>query len=269
MEQRARPSRRSTARAPIEAVIIAAGRGSRLDGLFSPKPLARVGGAALIEIAIAQARAAGADRIRVVTGYRAAEIEAELERIAARQGVEVTPVRLADWSLPNGYSVIAGARGIGGPFLLLMADHLFGDGLLERLVAQPLDDADALLAVDRDCHAERIDPEDATHVLLDERSQIRAIGKRIARFNAVDCGAFLATGALTEAIEEAILEGKPGSLSDGMQWLADRGRARGCDVTGCWWIDVDNPADHALACDQAPTHIATLAKAREQRIDHG
>ena len=242
------------------AIILAAGYGSRLSGRASSKPLARVGGVALIEIGIRQALAAGATRVVVVTGHEAAAVENAVEAIATRLSAQIVCVRLVDWSKPNGWSVIAGARAVEGPFLLMMADHVFGDGILAQLAEQSLADCDVVLATDR-IDNPLVDPEDATWAALDDAGRITRIGKEIAPYDAVDCGAFLATHALAGAIEEAIAAGRPGSLSDGMQVLADLRRAAVMDIAGAWWIDVDDPRAHDLAEEQAADHLSCLQKA--------
>ena len=239
----------------MDALIIAAGAGSRLRPVAHSKPLAPVLGVPLIEISIRQAVRAGAHRVVVVTGYRAEAIEAVLPEISRKVGVRIVAQRVDDWSRPNGHSVIAGASLIAGDYLLLMADHIFADPILSDLAAQGRPDCGVILAVDRRTNGRLIDPDDATWVDLDERGLICAIGKDITRFRAVDCGAFLATAALARAISQAIAEGRPGSLSDGVQRLADQGRAATMDVGDGWWIDVDDPRAHSLAQAEAADRL--------------
>lgn len=240
----------------MNAVILAAGFGSRLSGAVSgPKPLAEVAGRSLLEWSVRQAARIGVNRAVIVTGYRAAEIEERLPGIAMRSGVTVEAARLTDWSRPNGHSVLAGAACIQGNYLLLMADHLFEASLLAHL-ARSMDRASgAVLAVDRDCSNQTIDPLDATWVSTREDGTIAAIGKGLLTYDAVDCGAFVATPDLAEAIQEAIASGAAGSLSDGMQRLATRRAADTLDVTGHRWIDVDDPHMLGLAEQLAPAFI--------------
>jgi len=121
----------------MDAVIIAAGYGSRLRDLSDSKPLTPVAGIPLIELGVLQARAAGARRVIVVTGHEAERVEAFLAGLAERTGVEIVAERVADWSRPNGFSVIAGASRVaslgGRDFLLMMADHIFSAEILVRL----------------------------------------------------------------------------------------------------------------------------------------
>lgn len=251
------------------AIILAAGYGSRLSERAASKPLAQVCGVSLIEIAVCQALAAGVTRVVVVTGHEAETLEQEVAGLARRLDADVRCVRLDDWSRPNGWSVLAGAEAVTSPYLLMMADHIFADGLLERLMQQALTDCDVVLAIDRTDNP-LIDPEDATWVAFhaDEGDgqtgprRIARIGKTIEDFHAVDCGAFLANHELGVAILEAIADGLAGSLSEGMQVLANRGRAMTMDIGGLWWIDVDDPRAQDLAEAEAAKHLAILAGAR-------
>ena len=231
----------------MDALIIAAGYGTRLRELSESKPLTPVGGVPLLELGVRQARAAGVERVVVVTGHQAIEIEKFLPSLSARMGIPVVSERVLHWSTPNGYSVMAGAAKISGDYLLMMADHIFEGGILERLARQGTKSRGVTLAIDRRLDNPLIDPEDATWVKTDADGRIEAIGKTIPDYDAVDCGAFLATPELAVAIQAAITAGKSGSLSDGMQRLADAGRAATMDIGEAWWIDVDDPRAHAIA----------------------
>lgn len=234
----------------MDALIIAAGFGSRLRDISPSKPLTPIAGTRLIELTVRQAASAGARHVVVVTGYCADAVEAFLTELADRANIDIITERVADWSKPNGYSVMAGARLISGPYLLTMADHLFSPTILSRLVGEDDDDRGVTLAIDRNLSARHIDPQDATWVATRDHGRIAAIGKEIAEYDAVDCGAFLATPELAEAISAAIQAGKPGSLSDGMQWLANAGRAATMDIGDAWWIDVDDRRSYRIAEDE-------------------
>jgi choline kinase len=240
----------------VDALIIAAGFGSRLADISASKPLTPVCGVPLIEIGVRQAMLAGITRVVVVTGHQATLLEGFLAELSLRIGIEIVPVRLSDWSTPNGHSVIAGATRCEGDYLLMMADHMFEADILARLLAEGAPDRGVTLAIDRRLDNPLVDPEDATWVRTDDDDRIVAIGKTITPYDAVDCGAFLATPELADAIRAAIAAGKSGSLSDGMQALADQGRAATMDIDDSWWLDVDDPRAHALAEEMAPWHLA-------------
>ena len=236
----------------MDALIIAAGFGSRLRDISDSKPMTPIAGIPLLELGVRQAKAAGVERVVVVTGHEADRLEAALPALADRAGIPVVAQRVEDWSKPNGWSVMAGASVIAGDYLLMMSDHIFSDTILTRLARQGAPDRGVTLAIDRRVDSPLVDPDDATWVRLDERGFIRAIGKTIPAYDAVDCGAFLATPELTQAIAAAIAEGKAGSLSEGMQRLADAGRAATMEIEGDWWLDVDDPRKHVLAEAEAP-----------------
>lgn len=244
-----------------EAVVIAAGLGQRLAALGPSKPLAKVGGQPLIGIAARQLAAAGVDRIVVVTGHMAEHVEAALPALAEQCGVLIDAVRVSDWRLPNGYSVMAGAEAVRGDYLLVMADHILSDGILADLKRKHDPRHAVTLAIDKRIDGPTIDPEDATYVAIGQDGMIRKIGKHLAAPDAVDCGAFLATPRLARAIAEAIAHGRPGSLSDGMQWLARQGLAATMDIGTRWWIDVDDPASHRQAQEDIFRHLPQLAAA--------
>jgi 1L-myo-inositol 1-phosphate cytidylyltransferase len=220
----------------MDCLIIAAGYGSRLRAVSPSKPLTPVAGAPLIERVIRAAAEGGATRFVVATGHEAARLEAFLATLP----FPIEPVRVADWSLPNGHSVLAGAARIAGDYLLTMSDHLFDPAIVTALRAAP--PAALTLAVDRDLANPLLDMDDATKVATGEDGAIVRIGKTLDRFDAVDTGLFRATPALAGAIAAG-----GGSLSDGVQRLADEGAAMALDVSGRFWLDVDDPAALAKA----------------------
>ncbi len=238
-----------------DAVIIAAGYGSRLQALSSSKPLTPVCGMTLIEIGVRQLALAGVERVIVVTGHEADRLTAALPDIALRTGVAIETAHVDDWSRPNGWSVMAGAAKIAGDYLLVMADHILSADILIALAQGHQAGMAVMLATDSRLESDLIDPDDATYVRCDRAGRIIAIGKHMDQPQAVDCGAFYATPALAEAIAAAIAAGRAGSLSDGMQILADQRRAATLDIGDAWWIDVDDPAAHDRATRDLPAHL--------------
>lgn len=229
----------------MHCLIIAAGHGSRLRAVSDSKPLTPVAGRPLIEHVVRAARAGGASGFTVVTGHQAERLEAYLAELSRTAGVPIEPVRIMDWDRPNGYSVLAGAAAIESDYLLAMSDHLFDPAIVRALICAP--PADLTLAIDRDISNPLIDMDDATKVALGDDGAIRAIGKTLQHFEAIDTGLFRAAPALAGAIREAIAAGGSGSLSEGVQRLADEGRAMAVDIGGARWLDVDDPVALAKA----------------------
>lgn len=230
----------------MKCVIIAAGQGTRLRSVAPSKPLVRIRGTPIIEHVVRMARAGGATEFVVATGYRAEPLEAFLGALSDRIGCPIEAVRNASWDRPNGLSVRAAAAHLREPFVLLMSDHLFDPAILASLVAGRSAEAALTLVVDRDIANPELDLDDATKV-ASEGGRIARIGKTIADYDAIDTGIFLATPALIEAIDASLAAGGSGSLSEGVQTLADAGRAFVLETGGKYWFDVDDEAALAKA----------------------
>ncbi len=231
----------------MKCLIIAAGQGTRLRGIAPSKPLARVAGRPLIEHVVAAAVAGGATEFVVVTGYEPEPLELFLGSLAGRTGLAIEIVRNEDWARPNGISVLAAAPRLGSEFILLMSDHLFDPEILSDMIAADRKGAALTLAADQAVDNPLLDLDDATKIELGEEGRIRRIGKTLPDYDAIDTGIFIATPELLEALRASLAAGGAGSLSDGVQALADSGRAFTRDTGGRWWLDVDDEAAFAKA----------------------
>jgi len=223
----------------VKAVILAAGRGSRLDSLPVSKPLCPVNGRPLIEWVILAAHKAGIREFIVVTGYARNQVECHLSAFSRGKGFTISFVPNDEWDKENGLSVYAARHAAGDPFVLLMSDHIFDAEILTRLMAQPLETADLVLAVDyRIGDNPTVDLDDVTRVRV-ENGRIADIGKRIPVYDAFDTGIFLCTTALFDALRESQQRGDF-RLSGGVRVLAARRTARVMNILGGFWIDVDD-----------------------------
>lgn len=230
----------------MKCLIIAAGQGTRLRGIAPSKPLAEVAGRPLIEHVASAAAAGGATSFVVVTGYAPEPLEAFLRQLAERTGLPVEIVRNPDWARPNGVSVLAAEPFLEGEFALLMSDHLFEPAILADMIAA--DRRGALtLGADHRVDNPLLDLDDATKIELGESGRIRRIGKTLERFEAIDTGIFIATPELLQALRASLSAGGAGSLSEGVQALADSGRAFTRDIGSRWWLDVDDEVAFAKA----------------------
>jgi 1L-myo-inositol 1-phosphate cytidylyltransferase len=231
----------------MKCLVLAAGHGSRLREVSDSKPLTPVQGVPLIERVISGAAEAGARDFLVVTGHQAVRVEAFLAGLPARLGVAVDWVRADDWDRPNGYSVLAAADWIDSDHLLLMSDHLFDPDILRRLLAMSRDRIGLRLAVDRELVGAHVDLDDATKVERGGDGAIVRIGKALHDYDSIDTGLFIATPSLAASIRDDIAAGGGGSLSEGVQRLADRGMAQTMEIGSARWIDVDDRSCLVLA----------------------
>src|SRR5262249_50985110 len=120
-------------------------------------------------------------------------------------------------------------------FVLMTADHLFGEGALRALLRA---DPPAVL-IDR--APDRATWEEGTRVQL-HGDHVVAFGKGLAG-PAVDCGVFLCTQEIFARQREAAAAGDR-TLAGAASRLAARRPLRAVPLPpGCWWQDVDTPAD--------------------------
>jgi len=221
----------------MQAIILAAGMGTRLRSVSHSKPLTMLGGRPLLHHILDNLTAAGITHPAVITGYQG-DIVAE----AAKAWGDVHIIHNPNWEAPNGVSVSAAAPWLDTSALLVMGDHLAAPSLYRAVAAAPLKDAGLILGIDRRLGHPWVDEEDVTRVST-RQNHILAIGKQLATYDCHDCGVFHITAELMSALKTL---SDPG-LSDGVRLLAAQGRARVTDISTHDWIDIDDPRAMALA----------------------
>ena len=230
----------------MKCLIIAAGKGGRLQAKGDTKPLIPLLGVPLIERVICSSHRVGADEFYVVIGYHGERIRIFLNQLSDRSGIPITCIANEDWEKENGLSVLRARKCLREPFLMLMADHLFEPSIVRELLEFPVGDGEIVLAVDRNTHNRLVDLEDVTRVKT-FGDRIENIGKGLTDFNGFDTGIFLSTPAIFGALEQCAEESGDTSLSGAVRVLAAGDRARAVDINGHFWIDVDDPNDFKLA----------------------
>lgn len=253
----------------MKCLIIAAGKGSRLQQRGNCKPLIPLLGIPLIERVIRAALEAGVDEFYVVIGYQGEQVRDFLARLAERLAIRITPLVNDHWDKENGVSVLKARNVLHEPFLLLMADHLFDPNLARPLTMLTLGDGEIALVVDGNTRNPLIDMEDVTRVKVEdgqvehgpmENKNIRDIGKGLADFTGFDTGIFLCSPAIFKALEQSQAKDGDTSLSGAVRVLAAEGRAKAIPADG-FWIDVDNPEAFKKA------EQALLARLRDKPND--
>lgn len=117
----------------MKAVILAAGRGSRLGALTDriPKALVAFNGRTLLERAIQSLRAGGADEIGIVTGYRADLVARHADRAFTNIA----------WDTSGIFQSLSGAAAwlAEAPCLVSYGDIFYSPDVVERLVRSTAD----------------------------------------------------------------------------------------------------------------------------------
>jgi molybdenum cofactor cytidylyltransferase len=140
-------SARSAAKPAIAAIVLAAGRSSRMG---QPKLLLPLGGRPLVSYAVEAASASSADPVIVVLGASAAEIEGVLP--AGRAHVCVNPTFAAGMSssLALGIATLStvppsSGRSISGTLILLADQPLISAGVVNSFLARASATPDAII----------------------------------------------------------------------------------------------------------------------------
>jgi len=228
----------------MKGIILAAGDGDRLGVLTLgvPKALLDVGGRPLIGYPLAAQAAAGIDEIAVVVGYLGDRIW-EVLGDGSQFGVRLSYIPNDDYWGGNAVSVHKARQWVQGePVVLCMADHVIAEGLVKRLVENG--PAEETLCVDHS-PGEYLNIDEATKGALDGDGCIKNIGKDLARWDALDTGVFLLTGRFFHFLDRLVRRHGLGvEMSDAIRFIVGQGqRFRTCDVSGCFWMDVDTKED--------------------------
>jgi molybdenum cofactor cytidylyltransferase len=142
------PTPRNSNNPAIAAIVLAAGRSSRMG---RHKLLLPLGGRPLVSYAVEAASASSADPVIVVLGFQAAEIEKALP--AGRFTIGVNPDFASGMasSLALGIATLSSAllsssRPISGALILLADQPLISAGLINRLLERANSTPDAIIA---------------------------------------------------------------------------------------------------------------------------
>jgi choline kinase len=242
-------SGRHTTFANTEAVILAAGRGSRLASFTTerPKCLVEIGGAPLIEHQLRMLEMVGIERVSVVVGYRA---DAVRRAIQGRASV----IQNSEWEDTNSlYSLSLCGECVSASMLVMNCDVLTHPLALQRLLNEPgsaflydssSGDADEQMKVELDgkrlTAMSKALPADRTH---GENVGILHFEAEAAQALFRETGELLARGQ-RNAWMAAAVEGVARSLP-----------LRGVDIADLPWIEIDFPDDLERACTHVWRHV--------------
>ena len=242
--------------------MLAAGVGRRLgDASLPPKVLLRFGGETLLERHAAILRHCGVERVDLIVGFRAAEIDTEIARIGAGDMIiprfnpdfeEAAIVSL--WHLREAFSA-------GEPIVFMDGDVLYDHRMMERLIANPSPNC---FLMDRDTE-EGEDPvklclRDDLLVDFHKRPQIAhdwwgewigfsrfdpVVAAKIARAADRIVAAGRRDALYEDAFREVVVAEPPGAF--GVE-----------DVTGLPWVEIDFPEDLEKAESEVYSRLQPL-----------
>jgi choline kinase len=231
-----------------QAIIMAAGLGSRLKDLTTatPKALIEAGGRPLIDYALAFARRAGAAHRIVVGGFCHADVAA---RVAA-QAPDAAIVENHEFRKGNLISMRTGHAALApGGFLLMNTDHVYRPTIAD-VVARACAAAGEVTAF---CDFDRALGADDMKVRLDGARRVAEMAKTLPEW---DCGYVgmtyvpAARRADYEAAAARVIEerGEAVHVESILVALAAAGAPPEiADISGHGWLEIDEPHERAHA----------------------
>ncbi|HXC21161.1 MAG TPA: phosphocholine cytidylyltransferase family protein [Steroidobacteraceae bacterium] len=251
----------------MRAIILAAGRGLRLllpEDKQLPKCLLRFDGMSLLERHLRMLRGAGVEEVVLALGFRHELIEAELDRLAWQPRPEIVLNRRFELGSVLTLHAVADAMTRGGDILVMDADVLYDERIMDTLVAgrSPVN---RLLI---DCDFE--DGEEPVKICLRDgvpielRKQLSAdieydtIGESVGFFRFTQPAArrlaalvagYVASGRAQMPHEEAVRD----LLLEHTQLVEV------ADVTGAPWIEIDYAEDLLRATNEVLPQLQVLA----------
>ena len=228
-----------------KGIILAAGAGERLGSLTisCPKVLLPVKDEMpLIMYPIEALVSAGIREIAIVVGYLGDKVTKALGS-GARFGVNlqyITNPHYLGGSAISLYQARDWAQ--GKPIVLCMGDHLINEELVRRLLNRQ--SFSETLCIDY-TPAQYHEVAEATKVTVAHGGCIKDIGKELVRWDALDTGVFMVTEKFFQAVQELIQHFGIGvEITDVVRFLINQGHCfHTCDVSGCFWVDVDTEED--------------------------
>jgi len=229
----------------MQAVILAAGTGSRLKPMTEsiPKALVPVAGKPLLAYTLAFARLAGCDEITVVVGAFGEKVRSFLSSVGL---LEENWVENPDYLIGNLYSLGAAQKEIHTDFLLLNTDHIYDRNIAGKVRSQCTD----LVAF---CDHDRKLGADDMKVALNPAGRLGGISKQLESYDRGYVGMTFCPARLMKTYfqafdrvaekygDKAVVEMVLGDLAD-----------NGCppaigDISGVGWLEIDTPEEHAAA----------------------
>ena len=244
----------------MKAIILAAGKGTRLNGVdLKPKCLFEVGGQTLLARQIATLRELHVNDIVIVLGFEAERIRRLYEHTASF----VINSRFEETS--SLYSLWLAKEHLLDGFVVLNCDVLFHPQLLERLLSSPFDDALLVDLVDK--HNNHLGDEEmkvkvSDGLVVDIRKDLdpaEADGENVGIVK------FSARGArrLVEEMDGIISRGQ---LKDwaprAFREFASRFPLHAICTGDYPWIEIDFPEDYRKAKEEVFPQIDAMADSR-------
>ena len=228
----------------MKAVILAAGKGSRLYPITKEKPkcLVEVNNEPILKHQINNLMDCGINDIIVVGGYK----KDLVYKLCYNYGVQMIYNKKYR-TTNNMYSLSLSENLLNGKFLLLNGDVVFEKSIIKKMLKIP---SDNLIAVDKDLY----NNESMKVSLYESDSRISDISKEITATKAYGCSIDIyqfsdkAKDSLFNKINEYIFRKQINLWTEvAIKDIMVKEKFIPCNVNGLKWIEIDTHDDLALA----------------------
>ena len=216
----------------MDALILAAGLGTRMKGINSPKCLLEINGIALIDYQIKWFKKLGINQIFVVTGYNSDLIRSHLNN-------EVIFIQNDNFATSNNITSVWSARElISDDFICVYGDLLFNKKILENLIQ---DNHDICMIIEKNVRSE-------TMKVKIKNNQIIQVNKKIPELEAD--GNFIGMAKFSKNILPKLFSGisncikidKNSYYTSAIELLINNGQSvYHIPTNNLQWMDIDEP----------------------------
>ena len=230
----------------MKGVVLSAGLGSRF-GSYTKKEhklLLLVNNRPIIDYTLQSFRMAGIVDVVLIVGFMADRIKDWVGN-GSKYGLNVQYTFNPDYKLGKALSLQqAHAFTNDETFILSMGDHMISSELINNLMDFNPNYQPSVLGVDfrPSLHY----AQDVTRVMVEAKERISSIGKHIEKWNGIDSGVFRLNPEIFEVVDQWIGLDKSEryELGDVFNYMISQGGIlKSCDISGCYWYDVDTLED--------------------------
>ena len=247
----------------MNAVILAAGVGKRLRPFTTehPKCLLTFGGKSLLRRHLEMLDGAGVQKICIVVGHLADQIEAEVKTLSCRAPIDL--VYNAEYTFGSALSLLKAEASFSAVAAIIMdADLLFSRTLVDRLMASPA--PNCLLVDDR-----LDDTGEEVKVVVRSDAMVCELGKQVRREGTVvgeSVGIYKfsdeTTSKLIDALRGAVRENPQVEYESVIDSLLGRIEMSYVPMGDLPWIEIDFPRDVDRARDEIWPDVASRERER-------
>ncbi len=220
----------------MQAVILAAGVGSRMGEEFSevPKGLIKVAGREIIYRTLIFLKKAGITNFIIVANENAA---AKYEEFMKKHKFGEYKIVINKYPQKgNGYSLYLAKDFIESQrFVLIMSDHIYEEAFVKEAVKK--------VGLIYDKVGKYIDPDEATKIKLSQDKKIEQIGKKLANYDGFDTGFFVLDKEIFVYAEKLQQNQETIELSQ----IIQKAHIEASELSGYLWMDVDTPQELKVA----------------------